>query len=558
MADAKVMGIEELGLFTDLYQLTMAQSYFDHGKNHLATFSLFIRKYPPHRNFFVAAGLSTVLTYLQHVQFSSAALDYLRQTGRFSEAFLKYLSTWRFRGDVWALPEGTPCFANEPILEVTAPILDAQLVESFVVNAIHLPTLIATKAARCVQAAQGRALMDFALRRTHGADAAMQVARASYLAGFASTSNVLAGQRYGIPIAGTMAHSYITSFADEGEAFRAFAITFPHQTVLLIDTYDTLQGARRAAEVGQEMAQRGQHLLGVRLDSGDMTALSRDVRAILDTAGLPDVRIVASGGFDEYAIAQAIEKGARIDVFGVGTKMGVAADAPYADMAYKLVIYDGRPVMKLSSGKATLVEEKQVWRCTCAEQDLADIIALRHENLDRSDARPLLTCVMQAGRLTKPLPDLDASRTYHAEQIARLPLAYRQLEPGASYPVALSPELERAQREAEAAIRGKGDVANDATRRPPEMSCRPASGRHPGERVGVVDMRTEVENAIHAALARCPQLETPSVNIHVEDGTVTLSGCVGTWTEKLAILEAVRRLPGNQAVEDALQIAVYL
>jgi nicotinate phosphoribosyltransferase len=453
MADVTEVGIEELGLFTDLYQLTMAQSYVEHRKNRLATFSLFIRKYPPNRTFFVAAGLSTVLDYLEHVQFPPSTLDYLRQTGRFSEAFLTYLSTWQFRGDVWALPEGTVFFVNEPVLEVTAPIIDAQLVESFLVNAIHLQTLIATKAARCVQAAQGHRLMDFALRRTHGTDAAMKVARASYLAGFDSTSNVLAGRHYGIPIAGTMAHSYVTCFADEIEAFRSFAHTFPQQTVLLIDTYDTITGAKRAAEVGQEMAQRGQRLLGVRLDSGDMTALSKQVRNILDTAGLPEVQIVASGGFDEYAIAQAIQDDACIDVFGVGTKMGVAADAPYYDMAYKLVKYDGRPIMKLSSGKATLVEEKQVWRCTSDSHDVEDIIALRHERLDQPDLHPLLTSVMRDRRVLQPLPSLKASRAYHADQMARLPEPYKTLHHGETYPVRLSAALENTQQQVEMAIR---------------------------------------------------------------------------------------------------------
>ncbi len=459
MAEVAGVWLEDLGLFTDLYQLTMAQSYFEHRMNRKATFSLFIRKYPPHRNFFVAAGLATVLAYLQQVHFPSAALAYLRQTGRFSEAFLTYLSTWRFRGDVWALPEGTAFFVNEPVLEVTAPIIDAQLAESFIVNAIHFQTLIATKAARCVQAAQGRGLMDFSLRRTHGTDAAMKVARASYLAGFGSTSNVLAGQHYGIPIAGTMAHSYVTCLRHEIDAFRSFANTFPQQTVLLIDTYDTIAGAKRAAEVGQEMAQRGQRLLGVRLDSGDMTALSKEVRVILDAAGLPDVQIVASGGFDEYAIAQAVQDGACIDVFGVGTKMGVAADASYFDMAYKLVKYDGRPVMKLSSGKTTLVEEKQVWRCASAGQDVEDIIALRCERLDQPDAQALLTCMMQDSRVAQPLPSLDASRAYHAEQMAHLPMSYKRLDSGEPYPVRLSTALARKQQEVETAIRQEAELA---------------------------------------------------------------------------------------------------
>ncbi len=453
MSEATGITAEELGLFTDLYQLTMAESYWRHQQNRLATFSLFIRKYPPPYTYFVAAGLATVVDYLQTVHFPPSALAYLRETGRFSDAFLDFLRTWRFRGDVVALPEGCPFFVNEPVLEVTAPIIDAQLVESFIVNAIHLQTLIATKAARCVDAARGRSLIDFALRRTHGTDAGLKVARASYLVGFDATSNVLAGQRYGIPITGTMAHSYITCFADELEAFRAFAKTYPDQTVLLIDTYDTLRGAHHAVQVGREMAERGHKLLGVRLDSGDMTTLSREVRAILDAAGLPDVRIVASGGFDEYAIEAALQGGACIDIFGVGTKMGVAADAPYFDMAYKLVKYDGRPVMKLSASKVTLVDDKQIWRRTVDDVDVEDIIALRDEAVTLPGARPLLQPVLRDGRLVAPLPSLQEARTRHADAMARLPEACRRLKDGEPYPVRLSPGLLALQTEVETALR---------------------------------------------------------------------------------------------------------
>jgi nicotinate phosphoribosyltransferase len=452
MAEAAGITTDDLGLFTDLYQLTMAQSYFQHRRNRSATFSLFIRKYPPHYTYFVAAGLATVIEYLQAVHFPPPALAYLRATGRFSDGFLNYLATWRFQGDVVALPEGCVFFVNEPVLEVTAPIIDAQLVESFLVNAIHMQTLIATKAARCVQAASGRSLVDFALRRTHGTDAAMKVARASYLAGFVSTSNVLAGQVYGIPIAGTMAHSYVTCFPEEIESFRAYAASFPTQTILLVDTYDTLLGARRAAVVGQEMAQRGQRLLGVRLDSGDMTALSKEVRTILDAAGLPEVRIVASGGFDEYAIEQALQRGACIDIFGVGTKMGVAADAPYFDMAYKLVKYDHRPVMKLSTDKATLVDDKQIWRHAADGSYVEDTIALRHETLESEAWRPLLQPVMQAGHTTGPLPGLDDTRAQHAEELARLPQSYRRLKGGEHYPVRFSQALAKLQGEVEATL----------------------------------------------------------------------------------------------------------
>jgi nicotinate phosphoribosyltransferase len=458
MAEATGITEDELGLFTDLYQLTMAQSYFQQQQNRLATFSLFIRKYPPSYTYFVAAGLATVVEYLAQVRFPAAALTYLRSTGRFSDAFLAYLAQWRFQGDVLALPEGRLCFVNEPFVEVTAPILDAQLVESFIVNAIHLQTLIATKAARCVQAARGRSLVDFALRRTHGTDAAMKVARASYLAGFDATSNVLAGKQYGIPIAGTMAHSYVTCFPEEIAAFRAYATTYPAQTILLIDTYDTLSGARRAAVVGQEMARQGHRLLGVRLDSGDMTALSKAVRAILDAAGLPEVRIVASGGFDEYAIAQAVQEGACIDVFGVGTKMGVAADAPYFDMAYKLVKYNGRPIMKLSTDKATLVDDKQVWRRMVDGTYVEDVITLRHETAVPPDAEALLQPVMQAGRLVAPLPSLAQARARHAEEMARLPEACRRVQDGAPYAVRLSPALATLQEQVATALRHQAGV----------------------------------------------------------------------------------------------------
>jgi nicotinate phosphoribosyltransferase len=441
----------------------MAQSYFTQQRNQPATFSLFIRKYPQHHTYFVAAGLATVLEYLAQVHFPPAALAYLRDTGRFSADFLAYLATWRFQGEVMALPEGTVFFINEPVVEVTAPIIDAQLVESFIVNAVHLQTLIATKASRCVQATHGRRLIDFALRRTHGTDAGMKVARASYLAGFDSTSNVLAGQVYDIPIAGTMAHAYVLCFAEEIEAFRAFAATYPQHTVLLIDTYDTLTGARRAAVVGQEMARRGQRLLGVRLDSGDMTALSKEVRAILDAAGLPAVQIVASGGFDEYAIAQAIADGACIDMFGVGTRMGVAADAPYYDMAYKLVQYAGRPVMKLSAGKATLVEAKQVWRRMVDGQYVEDMLALRHETLELAEAQPLLQCVMRAGQLLEPRSTLAAARVWHAAEMAHLPECYRRVRGGEEYPVRWSAGLAVRQRQVEAALQQQCQAARIVT-----------------------------------------------------------------------------------------------
>jgi nicotinate phosphoribosyltransferase len=431
---------ERLALLTDLYQLTMAACYFDQGMDEEATFSLFIRKYPKNRGYFVAAGLSEALEYLATLHFSEDDLAYLESTGLFRTPFLDYLKDLRFTGEVYALPEGSIFFKDEPILEVSAPIIEAQLVETFLINAVSLQTLIASKAARSVQAAQGRPLVDFSLRRTQGSDAGLKVARASYLVGFTGTSNVLAGKLYGIPTFGTMAHSYITSFPEEIEAFRVFAKNFPHISTLLIDTYDNLAGAKKAVRVAHEMASRGERLRSVRLDSGDIAALSQEVRRLLDQEGLDYVGILASGGFDEHKIAEVLEAGGLIDSFAVGTKMGVAADAPYFDIAYKLVKYAGHPVMKLSTGKVTLVDKKQIWRSFDANGLMkGDTISLRGETLP-ADV-PLLQPVMRNGALLGPLPSLEASRAYFSQQYALLPDAYKVLTSPPLYPVGLSREL---------------------------------------------------------------------------------------------------------------------
>ena len=434
--------LSDLALLTDLYELTMAASYFQHRMFAPATFSLFIRKYAPHRNYFVSAGLEEVLDFLEAFRFSREDLDYLESTGLFSADFLQYLSAVRFTGNVVALPEGRLFFKDEPILEVTAPIIEAQLVETFIINAINLEVAIASKAARCVAAARGRSLVDFALRRTQGVDAGMKVARASYLAGFAGTSNVLAGRRYGMSISGTMAHSFVLSFPEEIEAFRAFAETFPDHTVLLIDTYDTLAGAEKAVRVGQEMLEQGRRLRGVRLDSGDMAPLSQEVREILDRAGLNDTQVVASGGFDEYKIADHLQRGAAIDAFGVGTKMGVAADAPYNDIAYKLVQYDGRPVLKLSTGKQTLVAEKQVYRVMRDNHPGKDIIALRDEPLP---GEPLLRPVMENGRRLHSAEPLDTIRDRFQNEFAGFDDRYKAITDPPPYPVELGPGLQHLQ-----------------------------------------------------------------------------------------------------------------
>jgi nicotinate phosphoribosyltransferase len=409
-----------------------------------ATFSLFIRKYPARRGYFVAAGLAEALNYLETFCIGDDDLDYLASTDLFQGRFLDYLKGVRFTGSVHALPEGSIFFVDEPILEVSAPIIEAQLAETFIINAVNLQTMIATKASRSVYAAAGRPVVDFSLRRTQGGDAGLKVARASYLAGFLGSSNVMAGKIYGMPIFGTMAHSYITSFPHEIDAFRVFARNFPNLTTLLIDTYDNISGAQHAVTVAKEMEARGQRLNFVRLDSGDMVAISQEVRQILDSHGLDYVRILASGGFDEHKIAQVLADGARIDSFAVGTKMGVSADAPYFDIAYKLVRYGYQPVMKLSTGKATLVDKKQVWRTFDAQGALQrDTIALRDEAMPAGT--PLLQPVMANGRSIRPLPALTESRDYFQAQFARLPEAHKALQDPSRYPVSLSPGLKELQ-----------------------------------------------------------------------------------------------------------------
>ena len=354
--------MENSALLTDLYQLTMAQAYFREQQMGQATFSLFIRSYPPNRGYFVSAGLQDVLDYLESFSYKASELDYLASQQLFSDDFLHYLADLRFSGTVWAIPEGRIFFQDEPIVEITAPIIEAQIVETFVINQIHLQTLIATKAARCVHAAGGRSVVDFALRRTHGTDAGMKVARSSYLAGCAGTSNVLAGSRYGIPIVGTMAHSFVMSFDSEIDAFRAYAASFPNNAILLIDTYDTLAGARNAVLVAKEMADHGRKLVGVRIDSGDLAAHARAVRKIFDDANMSEVKIVGSGGLDEFDLGQFTESNNPFDSYGVGTKMGTSGDAPWSDISYKLVEYQNRSLLKLSAGKESWPGKKQVFR----------------------------------------------------------------------------------------------------------------------------------------------------------------------------------------------------
>ncbi len=435
------MTIDRTGpLFTDLYELTMAAGYFRHRITGRATFSLFIRDYHRQRSFYLMAGLGEVLRELADFRFNREELDYLRRTGLFTPDFIAYLSEMRFSGDVYALPEGTVFFANEPIMEIDAPIDQAQLLETYLLNTIGFQTLIATKAARCVHAADGRPVIDFSLRRTQGHDAGLKVARNSYLAGFEATSNVLAGKLYGIPISGTMAHSFVTAFEREIDAFRAYADAFPNQCVLLIDTYDTLEGARNAVQIARYLRDKGASLVGVRLDSGEMVPLSAAVRRILDDAGFPGVKIFASSGLDEFSIARLCREGACIDAFGVGTRMGVSADAPYLDIVYKMVRFNGRNVRKLSPGKATLSGAKQVFRRYDARGKCReDIIARRDENVSGADA--LLVPVMRDGRLVGAQPSLADIRRLATENMRRLDPRYKCPEADSSYPVSISPGL---------------------------------------------------------------------------------------------------------------------
>lgn len=432
-------------LFTDLYELTMAASYFANKVFDVATFSLYIRDVYATRNYFVAAGLEQVLDELAAFQFSDPDISYLRSTGRFSEHFLDYLRQLHFTGDVYAMPEGTVFFANEPVMEVTAPIVEAQIIETFVLNTIGFQTMIASKAARCFHAADGRPLIDFSLRRTQGQDAGIKVARSTFIAGFSATSNVLAGKIYGIPISGTMAHSYVSAFDNERDAFFAYADTFPDHSIFLIDTYDSVEGARHAAAVAKEMQKKGHTLIGVRLDSGDMVSLSREVRKIFDDAGLLDVKIFASSGFDEFKIAKVISEGALIDAFGVGTKVGVSADAPFVDVVYKMVRFKGRDVRKLSLGKVTLAGEKQVFRKS--DQNgcyLEDIIGQRDEII--AEGKPLLEKVMKNGKLLRPHPQLQVLQEKFKENFAALDDGYKSIQDHKAYPAKLSTQLQNLQR----------------------------------------------------------------------------------------------------------------
>ncbi len=426
-------------LLTDLYQLTMLQGYLEQRMEDTAVFEFFVRKLPPRRGFLVAAGLEQALNYLEALRFTPWELDWIAKSGRFSTALVEYLTQFRFTGDVHAMPEGTVFFPDEPILRVTAPLPQAQLVETRLINLLHFQTLIASKAVRVVLAAPGKELVDFGLRRAHGEEAGLLAARASYLVGFSGTATVQAGALFGMPVYGTVAHSFIQAHEDEMEAFEHFALAQPNHVVLLLDTYDTEAAARKVVALAPRLQKRGITIKGVRLDSGNLADHARRVRRILNDGGLPDVRIVASGNLDEYAVQELMAVSAPIDSFAVGTHMTTSSDAPYLDCVYKLQEYAGRASRKTSEGKATWPGRKQVYRHDGADGRMAyDVLTLDD---DPQDGTALIQPVMREGRRLAPAPALADVRARVADELARLPAHLRRLEDGPPYQIRVSQAL---------------------------------------------------------------------------------------------------------------------
>jgi nicotinate phosphoribosyltransferase len=435
-------------LLTDLYQLTMLQGYFDQGMAETAVFEFFVRKLPNARNFLVAAGVEQALAYLESAHFMPEDLEWIAGHGAFRREFVRQLENFRFTGDVHAMAEGTIFFPNEPILRVTAPIAQAQLVESRLINLLHFETLIASKAARSVLMAPGKLLVDFGLRRAHGAEAGLLAARASYLAGFAGTATVLAAPVFGIPVYGTMAHSFVQAHDDETTAFDHFARSLPGNVILLIDTYDTEAAAEKVVRLAPELARDGIKIKGVRLDSGDLADHAFRVRRILDGGDLPEVTIFASGSVDEYMIEKLMRQNAPIDGFGIGTHMDTSADAPYLDCAYKLVEYAGQARRKRSEGKVLWPGRKQVFRRHDDDGRMRDdILSL---DGDQVDGDALIQPVMIAGRRCSPPVPLAQSRQRALRELRRLPEALQRLERAPDFPVAVSERLRKLARDVDA------------------------------------------------------------------------------------------------------------
>lgn len=426
-------------LLTDLYELTMAGAYFAEAMNESATFELFVRELPETRNFLVACGLDPALDYLETLSFGRKEIDYLRGLGIFEEPFLQYLEALSFTGDVWAMPEGEAVFPQEPLLRVRAPLIEGQIVETYLLNCVGFSSSVASKAARMQIASGGRPFVDFSARRDQGADASLLAARAAFVGGASATSNVLAASRYGIRPSGTMAHSFIMSFPDEATAFRAFARRFPGNAVFLIDTYDTIEGAKAACAVADELAGEGVSIKGVRIDSGDLHEFSRKVREILDGCGHPEIEIFVSGDLDEYRIESLVNAGAPVDAFGVGTQLGTSGDAPSLGVVYKLAEDSRGPKRKTSPGKTTIAGTKQVWRLESGSFYSGDVIASQHDQ-GPPGSRPLLSRVMTQGKKS-PAPALAETQERCRTMIGRLPPGLRALDLRSSYPVSLAGSL---------------------------------------------------------------------------------------------------------------------
>ncbi|MFA4984755.1 MAG: nicotinate phosphoribosyltransferase [Candidatus Omnitrophota bacterium] len=443
------MPMPDNALLLDLYELTMAQAYFYYKPRAMATFDLFVRKLPPGRNYLIACGLSDILAYLKNLRFSKEDLQYLGSLKLFSPDFLRYLAAFKFRGDVWAMPEGTIFFAQEPVIRVTSAIIEAQIIESFLLNTVNLQTMIASKASRIVSSAAGRPVFDFSLRRTHGSEAGIKVARSSYIAGFSGTATVEAGKLYGIPVIGTMAHSFVMSFEREIESFFAYSRVFPDKSTFLVDTYEVKKGIANAVAAGLYLKEKGYLLRGIRLDSGDIVYWSRLARRALDSRGLRKVGIVATGNLDEFKIKKLLQKGAPIDSFGVGTNMGVSIDAPCLDVVYKLSEVSGEagrflPTMKLSCGKATYPGRKQVFRIRSKTSGYSrDILALESEPLR---GEPLLRKAVAGGRVIYPRESLERIRRRAASQLAYFSPRLKTIDCRYRYPLIISGGLTKTMR----------------------------------------------------------------------------------------------------------------
>lgn len=447
------MAIYESPQLTDLYQLTMVQSYLDHGMEEKAVFEFFVRKLPPKRNFLVAAGLEQLLDFLTQAHFSDHELEYLANCGYFRRNLIDYLSQFRFTGQVDAMPEGTLFFANEPVVRITASLPQAQLIETRLINLLQFPILVATKAARCRLAAADKRLIDFGLRRAHGAEAGMLAARASYLAGFDGTSNVLAGQQYGIPVYGTMAHAYIQAHDSEAKAFQNFAVSQPDNLVLLIDTYDCSRGAERVIELAEQLKTQDRAIKAVRIDSGDLGHEAVRVRALLDRSGHPEIGIFVSSSVDEYLIEQLRQQQAPIDGYGIGTNLTTSEDAPFLNCAYKIEEYAGIARRKRSQGKATWPGSKQVYRHWKNNGQLDyDQLCLATEMPEQG--QPLLQPVIRNGkRLGAPEP-LDLLRQRVKQQLLMLTPALANLSKAASFALNISPSLQQLTRQTDQRFQG--------------------------------------------------------------------------------------------------------